>query len=44
MGDFSKGYLVRIADVNGKILLMMIRFTFQGEKRYAKNAYFDSHA
>lgn len=36
--------LVRMADVNGKVLLMMIRFIYQGHKRCAKNAYFDSHA
>lgn len=44
MGIFSKGYLVRIADVDGKVLLIMIRFIYQGDKRHVNNAYFDSDA
>lgn len=38
----SKGYVLRRADVDGKGLLMMIRFICQGDKRHEKNAYFDS--
>lgn len=43
-GFFSEGYLLRRADVDGKVLLMMIRFIYQGDKRHEKNAYFDSPA
>lgn len=32
MGEFSRGYLVRLADVNGKVLLMMVRFISGGQK------------
>lgn len=41
---FSKGYVLRRANVDGKVLLMMIRFIYQGDKRHEKNAYFDSPA
>lgn len=44
VGIFPKGYLVRIADVDGKVLLITIRFIYQGDKRHANNAYFDSDA
>lgn len=43
-GFFLKGYVLRRADVDGKVLLMMIRFIYQGDRRHEKNAYFDSHA
>lgn len=41
---FLKGYVLRRADVDGKVLLMMIRFIYQGDKGHEKNAYFDSYA